>query len=183
MARMCSTRITCRLPVKVTNTSPTRAASAIGTTRYPSIWASSALSGSISVTSTFAPPPRARSANPRPHQPYPAPTTPPPAPAIPRPHDRAPGHQQIGGAQDAVERRLARAVAIVEQVLGVGVVHRDHGELQHTVARHRLETDDAGSGLFGRSRHAADQRPPLRPGQALDPLAHRRREIEGLSGA
>src|SRR6266480_3268119 len=33
MARMCSTRITCKLPVKVTNTSPTRAASAIGTTR------------------------------------------------------------------------------------------------------------------------------------------------------
>src|SRR5207253_292404 len=75
IARMCSTRITCRLPVKVTNTSPTRAASAIGTTRYPSIWASSALSGSISVTSTFAPAPRARSANPRPHHPYPATTS------------------------------------------------------------------------------------------------------------
>src|SRR5256884_2984296 len=75
ITRMCSTRITCKLPVKVTNTSPTRAASAIGTTRYPSIWASSALSGSISVTSTFAPAPRARSANPRPHHPYPATTS------------------------------------------------------------------------------------------------------------
>src|SRR2546429_193683 len=75
IARMCSTRITCKLPVKVTNPSPPRAASAIGTTRYPSIWASSALSGSISVTSTFAPAPRARSANPRPHHPYPATTS------------------------------------------------------------------------------------------------------------
>src|ERR1051325_7417392 len=107
MARMCSTRITCRLPVKVTNTSPTRAASAIGTTRYPSIWASSALSGSISVTSTFAPAPRARSAQPRP----------------------------------------ARAAAA------------------------------PGRAPSGRPPPAPAQRPPLRPGQALDPLAHRRREI------
>src|SRR6266705_1707767 len=75
IARMCSTRMTSTLPVRVTNTSPTCAASAIGTTRYPSICASSAFIGSISVTSTFAPAPRARMANPRPHHPYPATTT------------------------------------------------------------------------------------------------------------
>src|SRR5207247_787188 len=72
---MCSTRTTCVFPVRVTKTSPIRAASAIGTTLNPSICASSAFSGSISVTITFPPAPRARCANPRPHHPYPATTT------------------------------------------------------------------------------------------------------------
>src|SRR5947208_1718871 len=67
IARMCSTRTTCVFPVRVTKTSPIRAASAIGTTLNPSICASSAFSGSISVTITFPPAPRARCANPRPH--------------------------------------------------------------------------------------------------------------------
>ena len=45
------------------------AASIIGMTRKPSITASSARSGSTSVTMTLAPKPRARMAMPRPHQP------------------------------------------------------------------------------------------------------------------
>ena len=57
------------LPVSVQKMSPIGAASAIGMTRKPSIVASSALSGSISVTMTFAPAPRARDATPRPHHP------------------------------------------------------------------------------------------------------------------
>ena len=42
---------------------------AMGMTRQPSITASSALMGSISVTITLAPRPLARKAMPRPHQP------------------------------------------------------------------------------------------------------------------
>ena len=73
--RMCSTRITLTSPVSVTNTSPSGAASAIGITRKPSICASSALTGSISVTITLEPAPLSRLATPRPHHPYPATTT------------------------------------------------------------------------------------------------------------
>ena len=65
----CSLRTTCRFPVTVQKKSPTFAASAIGTTSKPSISASSAGRGSISVTITRAPIPRARIASPRPHQP------------------------------------------------------------------------------------------------------------------
>ena len=56
-------------PVSVTKMSPIFAASAIGITRKPSITASNAGSGSTSVTTTWAPMPRARLAKPRPHQP------------------------------------------------------------------------------------------------------------------
>src|SRR5260221_8127013 len=78
------------LPVTVQKTSPILAASSILITRNPSITASSALVGSISVTITSAPAPRAREARPRPHQPYPATTN----------FDR---EQEIRSADDAVD--------------------------------------------------------------------------------
>ena len=59
------------MPVRVTNISPIFAACFIGITLNPSIIASSAHRGSISVTITFAPAPLARIARPLPHQPYP----------------------------------------------------------------------------------------------------------------
>src|SRR5512140_366453 len=69
MAVKCSVRSTSMLPVRVQKMSPIGAASSIVITRYPSITASSAFNGSISVTMTLAPSPRAREATPRPHQP------------------------------------------------------------------------------------------------------------------
>jgi hypothetical protein len=62
-------------PVTVTNTSPSGAARAIGSTRNPRSEASRARTGSISVTMTWAPKPRAYSATPRPLAPNPATTT------------------------------------------------------------------------------------------------------------
>ena len=62
-------------PVTVTNTSPSTAARAIGSTRNPRSEASRARTGSISVTMTWAPKPRAYSATPRPLAPNPATTT------------------------------------------------------------------------------------------------------------
>ena len=56
-------------PVTVTNRSPSFAASRIGMTSKPSMYASMALTGSTSVTITFAPKPFARIATPLPHQP------------------------------------------------------------------------------------------------------------------
>ncbi|OGP79138.1 MAG: hypothetical protein A2Z26_07290 [Deltaproteobacteria bacterium RBG_16_66_15] len=65
----CSPRTTFRLPVTVQKKSPIFAALAIGITSNPSIRASRAGRGSISVTMTRAPIPRARIASPRPHHP------------------------------------------------------------------------------------------------------------------
>ena len=69
MTRKCSPRITFLLPVMVMNRSPRPEALSMVTTSKPSIAASIALTGLISVTSTMAPMPRARMATPRPHQP------------------------------------------------------------------------------------------------------------------
>ncbi len=70
-----SALITSTEPVTVTNTSPNGAAWPIGSTRNPRSDASSARTGSISVTITCAPKPRAYSATPRPLAPNPATTT------------------------------------------------------------------------------------------------------------
>ncbi len=62
----CSARRTSRLPVTVMKMSPSAAATSMGSTRNPSMTASRARSGLISVTMTWAPCPRARLATPLP---------------------------------------------------------------------------------------------------------------------
>ena len=62
---------------------------------------------------------------------------------------RAAGEQTVGGADDAVERGLAGAVAVVEEVLGIGVVDSDDRVLERSVGGHGSEADDAGRGLLG----------------------------------
>src|SRR3989344_3867385 len=69
-----SAPMTLMFPVTVQKISPTDAALRIVVTKNPSIAASSAFTGSISVTMTPAPIPLARMASPLPHQPYPATT-------------------------------------------------------------------------------------------------------------
>ena len=66
---MCAMSMTWMSPVALQKMCPISAASAMGMTRKPSITASSARRGSISVTMTLAPMPRARMAMPLPHQP------------------------------------------------------------------------------------------------------------------
>ncbi len=64
--------------------------------------------------------------------------------------------QEVGGAHDAVDGGLAGAVAVVEQMLGVGIVHRDDGIAQHALLRHSAQADDAGGGLFRAGDHAVE---------------------------
>ena len=58
-------------------------------------------------------------------------------------------------------RALARAVAVVEQVLGLGLVDRHDREAERAVGGHRLEADDAGGGLLGAGEDLRDLRRPL----------------------
>ena len=143
MASKCSDRSTSRSPVTVMKMSPSRAASIIGSTRNPSMTASSARSGSTSVTTTWAPMPRARLDDAL------------AAVAVAGDDDDLAGQQHVGGPDDAVEGRLAGAVAVVEHVLGVGVVHGDDRELQGPVGLHGPQADDAGGGLLGAGQDLA----------------------------
>ena len=68
-------------------------------------------------------------------------------------HEGAPGQQQVGGAQDAVERRLAGAVAVVEGALGARLVHGHHRAGQPPLGLEPADAQQAGGGLLG----AADQ--------------------------
>ncbi len=79
------------------------------------------------------------------------------APAVAGDHELRARQQEVGGANDAVDGGLPGAVAVVEQVLGVGIVHRDDGILQHAFLRHGAQADDAGGGLFGAADHAVER--------------------------
>ena len=65
--------------------------------------------------------------------------------------------QHVGGTDNAVDGALTCAVAIVEEVLGHGVVDSHHREEQFALSRHCTQADDAGGGLFGAADHVAQQ--------------------------
>ena len=70
------------------------------------------------------------------------------APSITNDDERATGEQNVCGADDAVESRLARAIAIVKEVFSLRVVYSDGREGQHTRSLHCLETLNAGGCFF-----------------------------------
>ena len=116
---------------------PGGAASPTVMTAKPSISASSARTGSTSTTVTCAPWPAIRDVIPLPD------------PAVARDDDLAAGDEDVRRPQDAVERALAGAVAVVEEVLGLGLVDRDDREAERPVGGHRPQPDDAGRRLLG----------------------------------
>ena len=71
------------------------------------------------------------------------------APAVAGDDDVAPGDQQVRGPEDAVERGLAGAVAVVEEVLGQRLVDGHDRVAERAVGGHGLEPDDAGGRLLG----------------------------------
>src|SRR5690242_5446205 len=75
------------------------------------------------------------------------------APAITDDDERATSKQNVGGANDTVECRLACAVTIVKEMLRLCVVHSDGREGQHARSFHCLETLDAGGRLFSRTKY------------------------------
>ena len=75
------------------------------------------------------------------------------APAVSGDYHAQSGQQQIRRANNSVERGLPRAVAIIEEMLRLRVVHRDHGIFQRAVLGHRAQTNHAGGGFFGAADH------------------------------
>src|SRR5581483_8020157 len=73
-------------------------------------------------------------------------------PAIAENNQSTASNQDIGRTNNAIERTLSRAIAVVEHVLGIGIVDRQHGELEHSLLLHALEADHTGCRLF----HATD---------------------------
>src|SRR4051794_39446261 len=53
------------------------------------------------------------------------------APAVAGNDELRSREQKVGGANNAVDRGLSRAVTVVEQMLGIGVVHRNDGVLEY----------------------------------------------------
>ena len=79
------------------------------------------------------------------------------APAVAGDDNPLAGDEHVGRADDAVDRALAGAVAVVEEVLGHRVVDGDDRQLQDPVFLHRPEPDDAGRRLFHARDDVADQ--------------------------
>ena len=79
------------------------------------------------------------------------------APAVAGDDDSQPGEKKVCGANDAVESGLSGAVAIIEEVLGEGVVDGDDWIFQRAVLGHSAEANDAGGGFFGAADDVADE--------------------------
>ena len=76
--------------------------------------------------------------------------------AVAEHHDRAAGEQQVGRAQDAVERRLAGAVVVVEEALGGGLVDGEHGAAEPPLGLERAQAQQAGGRLLRAAEHVAE---------------------------
>ncbi len=84
------------------------------------------------------------------------------APAVAGDDERAAREQDVGRADDPVDRRLARAVAVVEQVLRIRLVHGDDREAERPVALERAQADDAGGRLLRAGDHVDELLAPVR---------------------
>jgi hypothetical protein len=95
--------------------------------------------------------------------------------AVPGHDELEAGQKDIGGPEDAVERALPRAVAVVEEMFRLGVIDGDDGIAQHAVLGHALEPDDTGCRLFGPGQDAGKKVAPAGMGDRdkVRPVVHR----------
>ena len=84
------------------------------------------------------------------------------APAVPRDDERLPRDQEVRRGHDPVHRGLPRAVAVVEEVLHLRVVHVHDGELELPRLLHRPEPDDPRRRLLIRAPDLLQEVPALR---------------------
>src|SRR5438067_2462622 len=92
------------------------------------------------------------------------------APSVAEDDEDASRQEAVGGAHHAVDGGLAGAIAVVEHVLGQGVVDADDRERERAALLHRPQADDAGGGLLGAADHLGEQIAP-RGVQLADEIA------------
>src|SRR6185503_7020766 len=80
-----------------------------------------------------------------------------PAPAVAGDHEAGAADQPVRRADDPIDCALPGPIAVVEQVLGVGVVDGYHRELQYFLFGHAAESNDAGGGLLCTADHVFEQ--------------------------
>ena len=117
---------------------------AIGSTANPSMTASRARIGSISVTVTSSA-----------HAPGAGRDTL-AGRSIAGDDEPLPGQQDVGGTDDAVESGLSRAVTVLEQVLGLGVIDGDDRVAEHAGGFHGAEAYHAGPRVLGAADHLGE---------------------------
>ena len=71
-----------------------------------------------------------------------------PTPTIAKDDKGATGQQNVGRANNGVERTLSGAIAVVKHVFGIGFVDRQDGEAQDTVFLHAAQSNDTRGCLF-----------------------------------
>ena len=84
------------------------------------------------------------------------------APAVAGDDDILAGNDDIRRAHDAIPRRLARAVAVVEEILAVRVVGSDHRELKLALIGERAQAMDARRRLLRAADDTREQFTALR---------------------
>ena len=82
--------------------------------------------------------------------------------------------QNIGGTDDAVDRALAGAVAVVKKMFGLGVVDSHHRKGQFAGCCHGPQPDHTGRGLLRAPHHRVEQVAALgmQHGHQIHPVVH-----------
>jgi len=80
-----------------------------------------------------------------------------PTPAVAGHDEDLASQEHVGGTDDAIDGRLASAVAVVKEMLGHGVVDSHNREVQRPIGCHRAQADDAGGGFLGAAENAWQQ--------------------------
>ncbi len=101
-------------------------------------------------------------------------------PAVARDDEAPPGEEDVGRADDPVDGRLTGAVAVVEQVLGQGLVDGDDREGELSLGLERPQADDAGRGLLGPADDVAELVAPLLVQHADDVGAVVHRQLRAM---
>src|ERR1019366_9296961 len=78
-------------------------------------------------------------------------------PAIAKDHNRASSQENIGGADNGINRTLACSITIVKQMLGIRVVGGQDREFEHTALFHAVKTNNARRRFFHATNDTGDQ--------------------------
>src|SRR5712692_2304380 len=79
------------------------------------------------------------------------------APAVTGNHYLQAGEEHVGGANDAVNRGLPSAIAIVEEVFSHRIIHGNDRILQRAVLGHGAKADYAGGSLLRSRNHVGNE--------------------------